>query len=91
MDPIKESVGLLIDTWALFVRRLPTGNVSHSDGVAAALGNVPLPCLNMCMSDSPIESDEELQRRLGGPPRADDPGCRLARSGEWQDYRFVDR
>jgi GNAT superfamily N-acetyltransferase len=65
MDPIKESVGLLVDTWKMLVERFPTGTVSHSDGVSAALGNVPLPFLNMCTHDSPIEDDEDLRRRLG--------------------------
>ena len=65
MDPIKESVQLYIESWKLFVRRLPSGTVEHSDGVVAALGNVAISFLNLCFHDSPMVDIVDVRRRLG--------------------------
>lgn len=59
-----ETAQLFIDAWKLLVPRLPTGAVHHSDGVVAALGNVELPFLNVCLHDGPMIDVEAVRSRL---------------------------
>ena len=65
MDAIEESVQLIIDCWKMYVGRLPSGTLEHSEGVVAALGNVEFFILNLCLHDSPLVSLDDLRRRLG--------------------------
>ncbi len=64
MDGPREMVDLLIDTWEMFADRLPNGTFERSDGVVAALGNVPLPFLNLCLHDSPVSDLDDMRRRV---------------------------
>jgi ribosomal protein S18 acetylase RimI-like enzyme len=64
MNPVDESVHLMIDAWKTFVGRMPRGRVTQSDGVVTALANVELPFLNMCLHDSAMEDLDDLHRRL---------------------------
>jgi ribosomal protein S18 acetylase RimI-like enzyme len=65
MEPIEESVQLMIDCWKMYVGRLPSGTVEHSEGVVAALGNVEFFILNLCLHYSPLVGLDDLRRRVG--------------------------
>jgi GNAT superfamily N-acetyltransferase len=60
----QETLDLLIGAWKIFVGRLPSGTIAHADGVAALLGNVPLPFFNLCVHDGPLADHDDVRRRL---------------------------
>ena len=86
MTKLEASTRCFIEAWSFICTRLPRGEVHQLPGFVAAFGRVPVPFFNLCLLDSPVESEVDLEMRVQGAVRfaaqADVPWL-LALCDEW--------
>ncbi|MBI2687073.1 MAG: GNAT family N-acetyltransferase [Acidobacteria bacterium] len=61
---MEETTRTFIEAWKLMVGRLPSGRISHSDGVVSCIGHVPLPFFNVGFHDAPLAALDDVRRYL---------------------------